>query len=102
LISGIGAGPLGLDSPTLFLKVFFFKKIVKKLHLNKINEIIIFKSSTNKIIFFKIIFGYFFIALLLNVISFSLSFMDLSLFHDLDPESGELTQVDLSFFLLFF
>jgi hypothetical protein len=47
-------------------------------------------------------FGYFFIALLLNVISFSFSFMDLSLSYDLDPESGELTQVDLSFFLLFF
>jgi hypothetical protein len=42
-------------------------------------------------------FGYFFIALLLNVISFSFSFMDLSLSYDLDPESGELTQVDFSF-----
>jgi len=47
-------------------------------------------------------FGYFFIALLLNVISFSLSFMNLSLSHDLDPESGGLTQVNLSFFLLLF
>ena len=36
-------------------------------------------------------FGYFFIALLLNVISFSLFFMDLSLSHDLDLESGVLT-----------
>jgi hypothetical protein len=47
-------------------------------------------------------FGYFFIALLLNVISFSFSFMNLSLSHDLGPESGGLTQVDLGFFCCFF
>ena len=44
----------------------------------------------------------FFIALLLNVISFSLFFMDLSLSHDLDPESGGLTQVDLESMKLLF
>jgi hypothetical protein len=51
LISGIGAGPLGLDSPTLFLRVFFLKKIVKKLHLNKINEIIFLNHAPIKLFF---------------------------------------------------
>jgi hypothetical protein len=53
-------------------------------------------------IFSRLCLDIFFISLLLNVISFSLFFMDLSLSHDLDPESSGLTQVDLESMKLLF
>jgi hypothetical protein len=91
----------------LLLNVIFFSLFFMNLSLShdldlEFGRLTQVDLKSMKLFFFKIMFGYFFIALLLNVISFSLFFMDLSLSHDLGPESGGLTQVDLGFLLLLF